>query len=389
MEQHSRQNKGTERLRKHEWTHVLVLAAILAVYILTIHIVSLYISEANLIPLINLGFETVADIIIVPIAIILAWKTANAWRYFFFLIGFENLMRIIISLHLLMKIYLRHFTLADISTRPLDAIGIIFFTIKPIYCGLFFILAVRQLRPKIKKFITTLPILITMILILVLITSFYQAYQEEYKLTLWALISGYQDVIILLFLIYLLPIAKNKSILFVIISLILILVGYIFGNRLNYALPYFDTFNTSYLIWTAGNILLINSLYRLLKKDSKDYDQWFYPFDSTYAQIGYWSSSIASTLFILISMRHITLYSNFHSIEAASHLNVRLILVFMSILPLLVRPFAQLFTKDFNVVSNMVSSISGDLKAQQKTSHKIHFKEIKDIMFFLKIKKKA
>lgn len=84
----------------------------------------------------------------------------------------------------------------------------------------------------------------------------------------WLLIRVYYNLLLFLFLIYCLPMAKNIYFIILIEGFLLVVISVMSHHR-DYTVPYGYLFKLAHFIWVLGEIFLIYSVFNLSRKDCR------------------------------------------------------------------------------------------------------------------------
>ncbi len=366
------------------WKYFAWAAFFSTLLMLAIYLLSQLGATSVAIPGSSLILEILFDLIILILAIKVSVSIPSKWRFVFMLITVEAISQLLIAIKLMGVFIHQPNILIHLSQLPTSAIESIYYSIRPFYIGLFFIMAFIQVKPNFRMLAPTLPTVVTILLVMACITWPYHQHHLVRYLPFWQFITALQDMLLVLFLIYCLPIAKNKAIQLFTTAYLLITIANIFGERLAYAIPYFTTVRPGVFFWISGNILLICALFSLSKKENTKSNDWFYPVNNTHAQISYWSNSIVSLLFLLIISRYFVLLPAVHATQLIFYMNFSGYILFISLLSILTPIFAQLFSHDFTIIRQLSTSVPKKNKASIMKNEKMFFKETHELAKFLK-----
>ncbi len=224
------------------------------------------------VPLISLYCEAFFDLIIAATAFRLLSHFSQLIRLFFLLIAIECTIRAIGALLLIeylsaggsTTLYQTQLSTVVhnmlIALSPVHWLGFVIFIFKPFYWTVFTVFSYMQSRGKAKMLIPSIPTAITILLTLIYLLWYHYSIPQPHKITGHPLTGAAYDMLLCLFILYCIPITKNKNITILIVSAVVMVSSDLLAPHSSLFIPYYHTVTISHAFWLAGNLLLIYSL---------------------------------------------------------------------------------------------------------------------------------
>ncbi len=340
--------------------------------------------SAHLLKNASLLIETTFDPIIFICAFISARRFVGAWRLVFLLLGIEAAIYFLITWYYYIFLHVEGVAPALFVDYPYTLIKIAIFIIRPFFLSVLVVSAMRKLKANFRVLIPTIPTLLIIMLVIIYSIWMYIKFHTTHQVQDVSIINTCQDLIIFLCLLYVIPIAKNRSLLLLLISFLMLVMGEIFGVRSGMLVPYYVYLNPSMYFWVFGNLLLIESLIKVIGHNNININSWFYRIDSLRVQIAYWGNSIIALLFLFISIRSLMLLSGYKIVELLFHMNTVVFIFIISIISLIIRPFLSMFSHDFDIIRDISRSSKNIHSLQKINPNELYFAELRHLAKLLK-----
>ncbi len=369
------------------WKQYIVIAAIAAIAgFLTAF---MYLSDRfnwphKIVTHIDFFLELIIDYCAAVLSLIISFRLTRMWRYLFLFLSLVGLFLALSSTRTLLLHWIDGQQLAPLTAQKSLFIGVFLYLIKPIFWCAFSMLALWMLKPRKRILLIITPTLLTVIAVIFYIAHlFFIAKIHSHHLSTWTVVSSIHTLIVFLFLIYTLPIAKNKYIFMLILSFLLTGIGEVLDIQMNFLFPKAYILRPSVFLWIFGKLLRLYSLVKLCDIKNCVVKQWFYRPDSARAQIIYWSNNVTSMLFLLTSIRSLLVLPTANALQFIFQINITIFIIFSTAVALVARPFANLFTKDFRTIDSVSSfdRVEGELALA--AVRKPYFRELRNLSTFL------
>ncbi len=378
---HGRQhNKNAENAH---WRDISLLLLLTLAILLIMHFSRVLTGNNHIVPIIGLSNAIIFSLITSPLCLLLARHFANPWKAFFLLMGIENIIRFFIALEMIIALVSKNSAALNFIRHSINITYTLFLPIRPIYWSIFLIYAIKQHPFKLKMITPALPMAFTIFFSITYISLTAQQYQTLTHTATFIVLNLCYVLLVFLLLIYSLPIAKKGIISIMTCSFVIIILGDIAGRNLNFTVPHFDTLQPAHFFWNFGYLLLIYTLIKLFKKKNQNVNTWFYSVDSIHAQISYWGNSIASTLFLLLSITYITFSSNIKVEHFILHVNSFIFIILITLLSLITLFFSRRFTKDFSKISFAISKMTHQKEPRKTYKNLLYFAELHQLYQFI------
>ncbi len=294
----------------------------------------------------------------------------SALRFMFILISVESIVTILINTILLSHSD-QHLTATNPSNQNIIYLAHLQHSIlQALYLGIFLIFAFRQANITFNKFLTTLPTLITILFSIAYSVAIPFTYLHTYAPSLWTTPIGMLTIMTFGMLIYSLPLTKNIYVRLWVISFLMLITSNIFLLQSNNLLHKYNMSNINYWLWTCSNLLFIFSFYSLNR--NKNINKWFQQAGNIQAQLGYWSTSIISSLFILLLIKHIVIKDSHSLVLTVFTTNLIVYIPFASLLTIIAILLSKYFVHDFIRLSQV-----------HNDKNRFYFKETKRLSLIL------
>ncbi len=366
------------------WVQCTTLVTMASCLLLLFYLISQMVHSTQLIAATSLAFSAIFDACIAVAAYILAFSTRSAFRYFFLLVAIEETVRLFASGLFVSKYLFFGELFRVLDTQSFTPTHAFFLFVRPLYFTLFLAFIFIKLKPRLRLLIPSVSSLLVVFLVVGYILRLYFLHHSSFGISIWFVVEAIHDVIVFLILAQCFPLAKNNSIYFIVIGYLFFVASHIFSIRMQYSLPYFNEISFSLYIWLIANLFLLKGFLSLLSKKNQDATTWFYSFDSEGVQVGYWSVSIVSILFLLIISRNILLIANARDEAFIFQMCFAIYIAYVGFLALIMRPFSQLFIKDISAIDSLIKPVEQKQVQQPSFSAHLYFNEFRHLNKILK-----